>query len=126
MIKIKHFTDAVEDDDGQRLWVEPIGLTLDLREMCAVDHVLPHLGPPRSLWDWYEKQGPDAYEYFRARYHEVLARSPYKQALKDLADAASGENFTLLHQGDDPAHNTGTAMYEFLTELQAFTPPSDE
>jgi uncharacterized protein YeaO (DUF488 family) len=117
MIKIKHFTDAVEDDDGQRLWVEPIGLTLDLREMCAVDHVLPHLGPPRSLWDWYEKQGPDAYEYFRARYHEVL---------KDLADAASGENFTLLHQGDDPAHNTGTAMYEFLTELQAFTPPSDE
>ena len=58
MIKVKHFLDEVESDDGQRLWVEPIGVTKDLREMCQVDHVLTHLGPPMKLWDWYE-QHPD-------------------------------------------------------------------
>ena len=45
MIKIKHFMDAREEDDGERLWVEPTGLTKDLVEWCAVDHLLPHLGP---------------------------------------------------------------------------------
>jgi hypothetical protein len=32
MIKVKHFLLKVESDDGQRLWVEPFGLTKDLRE----------------------------------------------------------------------------------------------
>ena len=44
MIKVKHFLDAVEKDDGQRIWVEPIGLTKDLVEMCSIAHVLTHLG----------------------------------------------------------------------------------
>ena len=30
MIKIKHFMDAPEEDDGRRIWVEPFGLTADL------------------------------------------------------------------------------------------------
>ena len=29
------------------------------------------------------------------------------------------ENFTLIHQGDDAAHNTATALYEYLSELSA-------
>ena len=37
MIKVKHFLDAVEQDDGQRLWVEPIGLCNDLREWWAAE-----------------------------------------------------------------------------------------
>ena len=37
MIKVKHLLEAVEESDGQRLWVEPIGLTKDLREWCQVD-----------------------------------------------------------------------------------------
>jgi len=32
MIKVKHVLEAVEQGDGQRIWVEPIGLTKDLRE----------------------------------------------------------------------------------------------
>src|SRR3954453_13070254 len=77
MIKVKHFLDPVEKDDGQRIWVEPCGLVKDLRTWCKVDHVLPHLGPPKALADWLEEH-PDGYEYFRARYHECLERSPYK------------------------------------------------
>ena len=30
MIKIKHFMETREDDDGDRLWVESVGLTKDL------------------------------------------------------------------------------------------------
>ena len=56
MIRIKHVMDAVEKDDGQRIWVEPIGLTKDLREWCKVAHVLTHLGPPKALWDWFDEQ----------------------------------------------------------------------
>ena len=51
----------VEESDGQRLWVEPIGLTKDLREWCKVDHVLPHLGPPMNAWKVLEEH-PDARE----------------------------------------------------------------
>ena len=71
MIKIKHLLDAVEPDDGQRISVEPFNLTRDLREWCKVDHVLSHLGPPMNAWKVLEEH-PDAYEYFRAQYHEQL------------------------------------------------------
>ncbi len=33
------------------------------------------------------------------------------------------ENIALLHQSDDPAHNSATALYEFLSELEAYCEP---
>ena len=119
MIKVKHFLQAVENDDGQRLWVEPFGLTKDLREWCKVEHVLPHLGPPMALRDWFEEH-PDGYDYFRARYHGTLTNSKYKPALRQLAQAGLRETFTLLHQSDDAEHNSATALQEFLNELEAW------
>ncbi|MGH7176283.1 MAG: DUF488 family protein, N3 subclade [Tepidisphaeraceae bacterium] len=121
MIKVKHFAEGIEKDDGQRLWIEPISVTRDLREWCSIDHVLTHLGPPLKLWKWFERH-PDAYDVFRAGYHENLSAGPYKDALTALAAAGLRENFTLIHQGDDSAHNTATALYEFITELQAYCP----
>ena len=100
MIKIKYFLDVPETDDGQRIWVEPIGLTYDLREWCKVDNVLSHVGPPRGLWEWFQTH-PQGYEFFRARYHQWLMESPYKPALQQLACAAVHDNITLLHQEDD-------------------------
>jgi uncharacterized protein YeaO (DUF488 family) len=126
MIKIKHLMDAVEGDDGQRIWVEPFGVTRDLREWCAVSHVLSHLGPPMALWEWYEEHANgcgDGYDFFRARYHDFLSKGPYKAALQKLACAGRMENFTLLYEGEDPQHNTATALYEFLSELGAYCPP---
>ena len=120
MIKVKHLMDPVEGDDGQRLWVESVGLTKDLRGWCKIDHVLPHLGPSAELAEWFEEH-PDGYEHFRGRYHEDLARSTYKQALRNLAKAAARENLTLVHTGDDSHHNTATALYEFLSELGAWS-----
>ena len=121
MIKVKHFLDAVEPDDGQRIWVESVSLTRDLREWCKVTHVLPHLGP-RELADWLEEH-PDGYDYFRGRYHECLQHGPYRAVLQQLACASLGHRITLLHQGDDPQHNSATALYEFITELEAYCPP---
>jgi uncharacterized protein YeaO (DUF488 family) len=122
MIKIKHLLDAPEADDGARLWVEPIGLTKDLREWCSVNHLVSNLGPPVTVWRWFNEH-PEGYEYFRAKYHQHLARGKRRQILSQLALAALQEDFTLLHQGDDPDHNSATALYEFLTELQAYTQP---
>jgi uncharacterized protein YeaO (DUF488 family) len=122
MFKIKHFLDAPEPDDGQRIWVEPIGLTNDLREMCQVGHLLSHVGPPVSLWEWFEKH-PDGYDYFRGQYHDWLTRSPHREGLQGLVLLAQKENITLLHQGDDAAHNTATALYEYLSELEAYLQP---
>jgi uncharacterized protein YeaO (DUF488 family) len=124
MIKVKNLFDSVEPDDGQRLWVEPFGLTTDLREWCQVEHVLSHLGPTPQLAEWYEEH-PDGYEYFRGLYHTELARSRFLPLLQQVAYAAQHENFTIVHQGDDPAHNTGTALYEFIVELQAYAPPEN-
>lgn len=124
MIKVKHLMEAVEDDDGQRLWVESVGLTKDLRAWCRVNHVLPHLGPSAQLADWFEAH-PDGYDYFRGQYHEALAKSPYKVALQNLAKAAQKETFTLLHGGDDAQHNAATALHEFLSELAAWSPQQE-
>ncbi len=122
MFKIKHLMDAVEGDDGARLWIEAVNLTKDLRQWCQVDQVLCHLGPPSGLCDWFEEH-PDGYDYFRATYHDFLSRGNYKDALRQLACAAARQNFTLLYQGDDPQHNTATALYEFLSELSSYCPP---
>jgi uncharacterized protein YeaO (DUF488 family) len=122
MIIIKHFLEAVEKDDGRRIWVEPFGLTADFREWCKVDHMLCHVAPPRGLWDWFECH-PQGYEYFRARYHQWLSHSPYRLALTQLACAARNENITLLHQSDNPEQNSARALEEYLSELEAFCPP---
>ena len=121
MIKIKHILDNLEPDDGVRLWVEPIGVTRDLREWCKVDQLLCHVGPPRDVWDWFEEH-PDGYEAFRGQYHEWLGHSPYRAALQKLACAGMRENFTLVHQGEDCEHNSATALREFLSELEAYCP----
>ena len=125
MIKVKHLLEAVEPTDGKRIWTEAFGLTKDLCQWCKVDHVLPHLGPPRKLWEWFDEH-PDGYEYFRGQYHECLSKGPYRTALQQLACAAMKENITLVHQGDDPQHNTATALHEFLSELEAYCPRDDE
>jgi len=121
MIKAKHFLERIEADDGPRMWIEPIGLTKDLQAWRSVDHVMPHLGPPRDLWHWFAAH-PDEYDVFRGRYHEWLSRSPYRHALLRLACECLGENFTLLHAGDDAEHNCATALHEFLSELEAYCP----
>jgi uncharacterized protein YeaO (DUF488 family) len=122
MIRIKHFMDPPEKDDGKRIWVEPIGLTSDLREWCSVEHILCHVAPPRQLWEWFDEH-PQAYEFFRAQYHMWLNKSPYKPALQQLACAALRQNITLLHQGDNAKENSAVALYEFLSELEAYCPP---
>jgi uncharacterized protein YeaO (DUF488 family) len=122
MIKVKHFCEAIESDDGQRIWVEPIGCTKDLLELCSIDHVLSHLGPPKKLWEWLDAH-PDGYDFFRAQYHEHLSKGPYLPALQQLAAVSGRETFTLLHQGDHPEQNSAMALYEYLTELQAYIPP---
>jgi uncharacterized protein YeaO (DUF488 family) len=122
MIKIKHLLDTPESSDGERLWVEPIGLTKDLSEWCNVHHLLTNLGPPIALWRWFQDH-PDGYDYFRGKYHEFLSSTRRKKVLTHLASAGLTEDFTLLHQGDDAAHNSATALYEFLSELQAYSQP---
>jgi uncharacterized protein YeaO (DUF488 family) len=122
MIKIKHFLEAVEQDDGERMWIEPIGLTRELREWCQIGRVASHLGPPMELWNWFDEH-PQGYEFFRGKYHEHLAAGPYRAALIELAYTGLHGNLTLVHHGDDPQHNTATALYEYISELSAYCPP---
>jgi uncharacterized protein YeaO (DUF488 family) len=122
MIQVKNLFDPVGSEDGERIWVEPIGLTRDLRDWCKVDHILSHLGPSMHLWEWFETH-PQGYDYFRAKYHDGLSNSPYRAALVQLVTAGRRGNFTLIYQGDDPQHNTATALYEYLSELEAYAPP---
>ena len=122
MIKVKHFMDASEADDGLRVWVEPIGLTKDLQEMCSVNEIFSHIGPPPKLAKWFEKH-TEGYEYFRGKYHAHLEGSAYRRGLVELAAAARHSNFTLLHGGDNPNENVATALHEYVSELQAYLPP---
>lgn len=118
MIEVKHFLDEVGPGDGCRIWIEPVGLTRDLREWCQVDCVLSHVGPPPALRGWFVDH-PDQYDEFRGLYHEYLEHGPYKARLHRLALAAtsSADCLTLLHDEDNPGQNAATALAEFLAEL---------
>ena len=59
---------------------------------------------------------------FSGLYHEDLSKGPFRTALLQLACAAMKEDFTLVFQGDDPQQNTATALYEFISELEAYCP----
>jgi uncharacterized protein YeaO (DUF488 family) len=121
MIKVKHIFDRIEADDGPRLWVEPIALTKDLVEWCCVTRVLPHLGPPRDLSEWFAEH-LDGYEYFRCLYFDWLSSSSYRPALQRLACECLKTNCTLLHAGDDGQHNVATALAGFIGALEAYCP----
>ena len=119
MIKVKSLFDKVEADDGVRLFVEPVGLTRDLMEWCAVHHVLSNVAPPRKLAQFLDGR-PERYDTFRGQYHEWLQGSKFVPALNELAGAAKNENYTLLHTGDDTERNVATALAEYLTERQGW------
>ncbi len=105
-----------------RVWVEPIGLTRDLQEMCRVDHVASHLGPDPKLLEWFEEH-PEGYDFFRAQYHEKLAAKAYRPTLEQLVAAShKGQRFTLLHASDKDDANVAVALHEFLSELEAYLP----
>jgi uncharacterized protein YeaO (DUF488 family) len=118
MIKVKHLLDVLEPDDGQRVWVEPIGLTRDLQEWCRVDHVATELGPPLDVWLWFERH-PEDYGLFRSFYHEQLRRRRDIATLPALATASRRANITLLHQNTAADGNSAVALAEFLHALGA-------
>lgn len=119
MIKVKNLFDRVEPDDGVRLFVEPPGLTKDLIEWCEVHHVLTNVAPPRRMAQYFAAR-PERYDAFRGQYHEWLGNSKFVPALDELARAAQGENYTLLHTGEDGEHNVASALAEFLAERQGW------
>ena len=125
MFRVKHVMDPIEPEDGERLWVESVGVTKDLAEWCGVAHVASHLGPPRVLADWFEEH-PDGYDFFRGCYHQQLQTSAYRETMQSMACFARRYNVTLLHAGDHPERNAATALYEFLTELEAYCPKEKE
>lgn len=119
MIKVKNLFDRPDPDDGVRLFVEPPGLTKDLVEWCEVHHVLANVAPPRRMVQSFDARA-DRYDSFRGQYHDWLSHSKYVAALDELARAAQGENYTLLHTADDAEHNVATALAEFLAERQGW------
>lgn len=118
MIKIKHVMEPVSEDDGARLWVEPLGLTRDFQEWCQVDALLTQLGPPPLLWNWHQAHGDaKGHEVFSGAYRAYLLAMPHQSVLRELARVGSRSTFTLLHQGADPDHNTAKVLQEMLEQL---------
>ena len=116
MIKVKHLMDPLEEDDGLRIWVEPIGLTRDLQEWCYIDNLLmPLTASQRTIFA--ATRDTEAFDYYVARFHQDLRNSPHAATLKSLAAASRNENFTLIHASDDPSQNCAMALFEFLAEL---------
>lgn len=117
MIKVKSIFDPVEADDGVRIWVEPIGLTRDLRQWCDVDYVLPQLGPPLRVWNDL-REHPDHYGYFAAKYRAFLSQTACRATIAQLATLAGSRQVTLLHDGIESKHNSAAVLFDFISAWQ--------
>ena len=48
---------------------------------------------------------------------------PGDHTIRERKDSMNSRPLMLLHTADDPCHNSATALYEFLAELEAYCPP---
>jgi uncharacterized protein YeaO (DUF488 family) len=118
MIYVKHFMDSVSPGEGPRLWVEPLGLTLDLLEWCRIDLLMRDFAPNRILWEWYyERPGTGRYQVFSQAYRKWLLEGPCRASLQALAQLARNGDITLLHQCTDSTRNSGTVLRDAMEEL---------
>jgi uncharacterized protein YeaO (DUF488 family) len=122
MIKVKHLFDSVDPDDGERIWVGPAALTLDLQEWCTVDHVIPEIAPSAALL-YHLERDPDGFEVFQKAYFEELRCSAWQKPLETLAHASKSGNLTLLHTADDVDRNGAVALCQYLKTIAASWPP---
>jgi uncharacterized protein YeaO (DUF488 family) len=121
MIRIKHLFDSVDTQDGERIWIEPIGLTRDFVEWCKITHVMSSLGPSKEMVEWLD-QHPSCFDFFEAQYLAELNSSKYMTSLRGLAVASRTQTFTLIHQGEKPNENSAVVLRNFLAELSARVP----
>jgi uncharacterized protein YeaO (DUF488 family) len=119
MFAIKHIMDPVSAAEGPRVWVEPVGLTRDLREWCRVEVLATELAPPAMLWEWYDASpGARRYELFRAAYRTWLLSRVHPDNLLALAGLTTkGRPITLLHQCADGSRNTASALRDVIEEV---------
>ena len=120
MVSVKHFLDTIEPEDGQRIWVEPIGLTHELKDWCQVSSILSHLGPPRAIWDWFSEH-PDGYDFSRIRYH-ALGTDLTGSRFSSLPATPSGRTTRCSTRAMIPSTRPRSAAIEFLAELEAYCP----
>jgi uncharacterized protein YeaO (DUF488 family) len=125
MIRLKHLFDSIEKEDGERIWIEGIGLTRDLVEWCQITHVMTTLGPSTELAGWFEEH-PSCFDFFEAQYLKELQVKQYRTAMRQLATASINTTFTLVHHGDNPNENSAVVLRQFLSELSERVPPRDK
>jgi uncharacterized protein YeaO (DUF488 family) len=121
MIRIKHLFDPVDKGDGERIWIEPVGLTRDFVEWFNIAHVMSNLGPSKEIAEWFE-QHPACFDFFEDQYLTELQSSQYITSLRGLAVASLSQTFTLIYQGDKPNENSAIVLSNFLAELAAHVP----
>jgi uncharacterized protein YeaO (DUF488 family) len=118
MILVKHLFDEPAPEDGERIWIEPIGLTRDLIEWCQIAHVMTNLAPSKETAAWFQEH-PAGFDFFEAEYLEELCSSPSIISMRGLAAASTTKSFTLVHHGDHPVENSATVLATFLLDLAA-------
>jgi uncharacterized protein YeaO (DUF488 family) len=116
MICIKHLFDPVEAQDGERIWIEPGGLTHDLKDICQITHIMSTLGPSAELAAVFE-QHPNCFDFFEDQYLEELRSSAYLTSMRGLAAASVHQTFTLIYLGDNSKENCAVVLHRFLSEL---------
>ena len=118
MIFVKHLFDVPQAQDGERIWIDSIGLTRDLIEWCQIAHVMTNLGPSKETAAWFEEH-PAGFDFFEAEYLEELRSSPSIISMRGLAAASTNKSFTLVHHGHHPVENSATVLGTFLLDLAA-------
>jgi len=111
MIKVKSIVAEPSDDDGFRVFVEPVWPGQAPNEKRIPDIWFRDLAPGPELYSRY-LSGILKWEDFLVRYHRELERCT--GYFRDLQDYNRSGVLTVLHASPDQEHNIAVALKMFM------------
>ncbi len=113
MIKVKNILLPVSDDDGFRVFADPVWPRKVSREKTVIDVWFRDLSPSPDLYAQY-MNNQLAWEEFLSRYHGELAW--HRDYFRDLQAHNHNGGLTILHGSKNEDRNIAVALKMFLEQ----------
>lgn len=113
MLKIKRIYEALEEEDGFRLFIDKSWPERLSKEEAKVDLWLKEIAPTKDINEWPEDD-PARFDKFKEEYRDELRKK--KTLIKIIRDTEKEKGtITILYSAKDPEHNAAAVLRDKLS-----------